>query len=184
MRRILTTAAAALIAGGSLLAANTATAAVTFDAATGTGFVGKGDVQVPFGWSDATLQSNAAAVTFRYDRVDTHTVTCEWVTGGVKNRKTHTVDQVRSSTVASAISRVTRTNPNSKVTGFNLTGIAAPTVVGAPAPQVGDACLGGGTDGTVTDSDVTGSAATLYATHGALNAALYVAPAVVGATIG
>jgi hypothetical protein len=52
-------ALAALIAASAPLMA-----AVTFDPATGTGFVGKGDVQSAFGWNNAGLQQNAAGVTF------------------------------------------------------------------------------------------------------------------------
>src|SRR5918996_4693526 len=35
-------------------------ALVTFDPSTGTGFVGKGDVQTAFGWNNKQLQNNAS----------------------------------------------------------------------------------------------------------------------------
>lgn len=62
-----------------------ALAAVTFDASTGTGFVGKGDVQLAFGWNNKQLQANAAGVTFPGDRVssgDTVPVVGEACSGG------------------------------------------------------------------------------------------------------
>src|SRR4029434_6434026 len=43
------------------------TAAVTFDPYSGSGFVGKGDVQDAFGWNNAQLQSNGGAVTFTFE---------------------------------------------------------------------------------------------------------------------
>ena len=46
--------------------ATTAQAAVTFDPETGTGFVGKGDVQVAFGWNNAQFQANATGLSFAY----------------------------------------------------------------------------------------------------------------------
>jgi hypothetical protein len=58
----------------------TATAAyaiVTFDTATGTGFVGKGDVQLAFDWNNKALQQNAAQVTFTYDDNVTYDILCE-----------------------------------------------------------------------------------------------------------
>ncbi len=48
-----------------LLTVTVAFAAVTFDPATGTGFVGKGDVQLIYGWNNKQLQDNAANVQFR-----------------------------------------------------------------------------------------------------------------------
>jgi hypothetical protein len=41
--------------------ATAALAAVTFDVNTGFGFVGKGDVQLAFGWNNKALQTNATA---------------------------------------------------------------------------------------------------------------------------
>jgi hypothetical protein len=57
-------------------AAATAFAAVTFDPVTGTGFVGKGDVQLAFGWNNKQLQNNATGVTFAYENVTKYSATC------------------------------------------------------------------------------------------------------------
>ncbi len=53
-------AAAAVV----VIAAAPATASVSFDSSTGTGFVGKGDVQTALGWNNAALQKNASSLTF------------------------------------------------------------------------------------------------------------------------
>jgi hypothetical protein len=49
---------------GALLAASPANAAVTFDPATGTGFVGKGDVQTALKYNNTQLQKNASSLLF------------------------------------------------------------------------------------------------------------------------
>jgi hypothetical protein len=51
-------------------------AAVTFDPETGTGFVGKGDVQTAFGWNNKQLQDNAGLVQFRATTTSETTWTC------------------------------------------------------------------------------------------------------------
>ena len=57
--------------------------AITFDPATGLGFVGKGDVQYTFGWNNAQLQSGAAGLMFQVNRVEVSEVswTCHKFTG-------------------------------------------------------------------------------------------------------
>lgn len=110
----------------------------------GTGFVGKGDVQTPFGWNDQALQSKASGVTFTYESKtdDTYAVTCEWDTGTkhivhhVQNKSANLTDSV-----AYDVSKVDRKNPNQKVTGFNLTGNSnVQTSSEGTVPHVGDAC--------------------------------------------
>ncbi|HSK25425.1 MAG TPA: hypothetical protein VK894_00765, partial [Jiangellales bacterium] len=61
MRRITVglLASAALVLSGGV-----AQAAVTFDAATGEGFVGKGDVQLALGYNNKQLQDNAGSLEF------------------------------------------------------------------------------------------------------------------------
>lgn len=127
------------------LASTVALAAVTFDPATGTGFVGKGDVQLAFDWNNAALQANAGSVTFTYGLKTTFNVTCEWETftnsSGNGQKESKTIEHVETEgfnintriTVGSA----SRLNPQGAVTGFNLTGIGgiAPT---AGVPAVGD----------------------------------------------
>ena len=76
---VLAVTAAAL----SLVAVSVAGAAVILndDPATGefngTGFVGKGDVQTPFGWNNKALQNNAAGVTFKWSSTEQRQQDCQ-----------------------------------------------------------------------------------------------------------
>lgn len=100
----LTLSAAAAVALGAPAAAS----AATLDPATGSGFVGKGEIQTAYGWNNTTLQKNASGVTFSSSQdaiqalsqsgtqAGTQVVTqsvlqevsCTIETGGVKNKKT------------------------------------------------------------------------------------------------
>ncbi|MBI2324294.1 MAG: hypothetical protein HYU87_04970 [Chloroflexi bacterium] len=142
-----------------------ALATVTFDPTTGTGFVGKGDLQVPWGWNNQTLQKQAANVTFSYARSDAtdYTVTCEWdtVTGGKTQTTIHHVvtnTKAVSDTVAYDVSSTSRKNSQGTVTGFNLKGFGSSIVTtsGDPVPSVGDTCPNGG-GGIVTAVDLLAS---------------------------
>ena len=128
----------------------TAYALTTFNPATGTGFVGKGDLQTPWGWNDATLQSNADGVSFAFTSSADYAVTCEWDTGTVHivhHVQTHSVD----SAVAYDVKKANRLNPLGKVTGFNLEGFGALLSEGGdPIPAVGDGCPGNSGLGAVT----------------------------------
>jgi len=96
-----------------LVAPSIASASVTYDPATGTGFVGKGDVQSAYGINNGTLQDalkkDPQAVKFKYNQPAQQTVSenasqvgtqsvettirrhveCIVVTGGIKNRVEH-----------------------------------------------------------------------------------------------
>ena len=138
---------------------------------TGKGFVGKGEVQTPWGWNNATLQKNAKDVSFTVEAEDRYEYDCVWTTGeGTKGQKTHNVTQKRSTSVDKAVVYEVRNNPKSAVTGFNLLDFGRITISGDPVPSVGDACLGGGTGGTVAAvRDVADtSPASLLAHYGAL----------------
>src|SRR5688572_8608251 len=96
-----------LAAGAALAVVSTAAmASVSFDDTTGTGFVGKGDVQLAFGWNNKAAQDNAKSVVFSYEVEDTYDVTCEWVTvTGGPNSKTifHDVTVPRHVKINSAV---------------------------------------------------------------------------------
>jgi len=153
------------------ITAQPALATVTFDPATGTGFVGKGDIQIPWGWNNAKLQSAAGSVTFSYVQTDVadYGVTCEWDTVNKIQTIHHAVTNTRSvnDTVAHDLASVTRKNPQGNVTGFKLTGFGALTVTssGDAVPSVGDGCPNGG-DGIVTAVDILSATSRggLYAT--------------------
>jgi hypothetical protein len=119
------------------MTASAAMAAVTFDPATGTGFVGKGDVQLAFGWNNKTLQESAASVTFSLSTSESVDYVCEWTTGN-KNPTTHRQTKNSTSTVTSAVNGDPRQG-SKQFTGFNLTGFGAVTADGE-LPAVGDFC--------------------------------------------
>lgn len=136
----------AIVSASLLFGAQAATAAVTFDPATGSGFVGKGDVQLAFGWNNADLQSNAPSISFSYIATTTYVATCTYVTGaGTRGERTHHVPVRERSTVDDAIAFTAR--KHSQIDGFILTGYQGTTTDGE-VPVVGGSCLGQGVDGT------------------------------------
>ncbi len=111
-----------IMAGAAALAvAGAAMAAVTFDPATGTGFVGKGDVQLALGLNNAQLQSQAGSFTFA---VNSSVVTeSSWICTNARNE--HTQERSRTTTqstqgVFSSVERV-----RNQITGFILTGYSS-----------------------------------------------------------
>jgi hypothetical protein len=95
--------------------------AVTYNPADGKGFVGKGDVQLGFGWSNKQLQANASGVAFRH--LTTTTIENSWECLNTNNDRTteRSTDQV--ATTRGVVSAITR--DKNQVTGFNLTGFGA-----------------------------------------------------------
>jgi len=108
-----------MIAAAALaMAATTAHAEVTFDPATGTGFVGKGNVQLAFGWNNATLQRNADGVSFA---VLTESVTeVEWTCTNTRNENVQERSRTTTTTTEGLVDSVGRLR--NQVTGFNLLG--------------------------------------------------------------
>jgi hypothetical protein len=115
MRKILMLA----VAGVAVLAlAGAAGAAVTFDAATGTGFVGKGDVQTVFGWNNPALQANADSVDFR---ASSEVVTeVSWTCTNASNEHIQERERTTTTSVEGIVTSVARVR--NQITGFNLTG--------------------------------------------------------------
>jgi hypothetical protein len=82
------------------------------------GFVGKGDVQTPFGWNNKTMQDNYLAVKFRYVASQEAEWECEWWTGPTHNTKHHSNKQIGTLSVQSAVSFDVK--KPSQMTGFIL----------------------------------------------------------------
>ena len=128
-----------LLALSALLATSlTATAAVTYDA-NGVGFVGKGDVQLLFGWNNATLQASASSLHFQLLTVSGATWQC--LGYNPQNKPVLTTHGLESSSVASAVAVEVRRNGQGIVTGFVLNGadVAAVTyteVGTCPSPSL------------------------------------------------
>ena len=97
--------------------------AITFDPATGLGFVGKGDVQYTFGWNNAQLQSNAASVMFQVNSVEISesSWTCHKFAG---QGGTNEIIQERSRTTTTSTQGVIAhaVRERNQITGFYLTG--------------------------------------------------------------
>ena len=173
MRR---TVAAAAVAGALALGTAGVAQAYTMDEA-GYGWVGKGEVQTPFGWNNKALQDNAAGVTFYLESSATYEATCTWTTGeGTRGEQTHNVDIPRHTAVVADVNAQTRTNSKGKdgpVTGWYLQGFGATStdgevpVVGGPCVGDKDATDGKGQDGTWTAVELTGVVeGGLYASFG------------------
>jgi hypothetical protein len=161
MKKMLFAAAAA-----TAFVATAAFASVTFDNTTGTGFVGKGDIQILYGWNNAQLQRNAGGVVFSYDATDTYDVTCEWDTG-VHNIVHHSVTHPTHTSVSSSIAYDPRQIKGQKqFTGFNLNGFGLTTSQGS-VPAVGDSCPNGNS-GIITAADLVSSEGGLNVTYGGI----------------
>ena len=141
------------LAAGSALVSTAAMAAVTFDYDLGTGFVGKGDVQVLYGWNNAQAQTNLPSATFAVVGQNSYAVTCEWETGvGTRGYKLHIVTQNKTTAVNSTVAVALRKNKQADITGINLTGYGT-TNTNTPTPVVGGSCLGEGVNGEITAVD-------------------------------
>jgi hypothetical protein len=101
------------------MASATVLASVSFDPSTGTGFVGKGDVQTALGWNNAQAQANAGSLSFTYSEVVQQTVSCEKET----HHSTMTRSGTRTGSVNDTLSYNARTHK--QVDGFLLTGFTS-----------------------------------------------------------
>ena len=134
MRKLYLAMGLALVA--MLVAAGAVFAAVNFNSSTGTGFVGKGDVQLAFNWNNKQLQQNATSVTFSYEETGTYTFECQKVNkdtglpeGDVKTFK-NKVQSVESSLNGDP----RQTKGQNQFTGFILSGIQSTEVTGEGCP--------------------------------------------------
>jgi hypothetical protein len=92
----------------------TVIASVTYDPATGSGFVGKGDIQLLFGWNNKQLQDNAGSVQFRTSTISE----VSWECTNTNNDKIQ--ERERTTTSSQVVSVVAR--ERNQITGFILTG--------------------------------------------------------------
>ena len=140
-KRLFKVAAASAVFAGLTALALPAVASVTFDPATGQGFVGKGDVQLVFNWNNKALQDNATKVDFRVNSVSETSWTCtKTVEQG--NDVTREIVQQRSTTTSTqglftSVARETSKGKDGAVTGFILTGYEGTPVVVTDGPAVG-----------------------------------------------
>jgi hypothetical protein len=93
-------------------------AAVTFDPATGTGFVGKGDVQTVYGWNNKGAQDNATLVSFSYVATAVYEQSC------LKDNARTTLSNTFTSEVPVNSGVAYDARKQNQYTGWNLTGLA------------------------------------------------------------
>jgi hypothetical protein len=113
-------------------------AAVTYDPATGAGFVGKGDVQLAFGWNNKQLQANAGGVAFELRSSTKYETECE--KDGVKGTMFMDRQKVRQ-IKASLDGDPRQVKGQNQFTGFNLLGFLPDETVETP-PTAGEICGG------------------------------------------
>jgi hypothetical protein len=104
-----------------LIAGSLAYAAVTFDPASGTGFVGKGDVQQALGLNNAQLQAQANTLKDQFYAVSTVVSERTW-TCTSSNPQSTTQERLRTTTetIQGVVAAVAR--ERNQVTGFILEG--------------------------------------------------------------
>jgi hypothetical protein len=133
MRKLYLAMGLALVA--MFVAAGAVFAAVTFDPATGTGFVGKGDVQTALGFNNKQLQDNVNNIQFRTLKVTETTWTCD------RDAGPQTQERANSTTTQGVVDTVAR--ERNQITGFNLTGYSgAEEEIGHEGPAVGSCPTG------------------------------------------
>lgn len=171
-----------LAAAAAACVSTAAVAGITFDPTTGTGFVGKGDVQSALGLNNPQLQALYAAggIHFAYTENVNYKYVCTWIaddgqTEPVAKNKTIKVKREINATL-NAQGRDISSGIAGPNTGFILNGFVGGTGGGTtsePIPQVGDSCVAGdgqprAQPGTVTDVQVisnTGGELTVNGVH-------------------
>ncbi|MDP3892859.1 hypothetical protein [Nocardioides sp.] len=132
MRLILKAAAAA--AATIMLTATAASAAVTFDPGTGTGFVGKGDVQTALGLNNNAVQNTA--VSFSYQGVTAQSWSCvKTVVTGNGEENVITQERAVTTSTTGVVSSVERVR--NQITGYHLEGFSGTPTVVTSGPAAG-----------------------------------------------
>jgi hypothetical protein len=150
----------AFVTAAALVAISTAAVAAVDVDEEGYGFVGKGDVQLAFGWNDAKLQQNASGVTFKYSLEDEYKFDCTFTVevGRDKVREPRTQNRGREVKVNASISYEARKNTAGKINGFNLNGFGSDTTTTGAAPVEGGHCTGGQfNDGVISNVELRSS---------------------------
>ena len=148
-----------------VFATTPALATVIFDPSTGTGQVGKGDVQDAFLWNNQQLQANAASLEFQVVQNKHYTATCTDADGKFETKPgkfqtlRNTTHNVQTNVTGGGPVNVnSRTNPQKMVTGFMLIGYRSASFNNDQTPpQVGDSCSQGNIIGRITNVVVFGT---------------------------
>lgn len=126
-------------------------ASVAYDPEVG-GFVGKGDVQIPLGFNNATMQANYTKVSFVYEVSATYEFDCEWFTGPTHNRTHHQNTQTATIGIPSvAVGKTAKQTASANLTGWFLDPIDLGDVDVEPTDET---CGGFGAGKTLVDGSV------------------------------
>lgn len=142
MKKILIAAAAA-----TAFISTAAWAAVSYDPEVG-GFVGKGDVQIAFGWNNAKFQANSPNVSFSYEDATTYEGVCDWLTG----KKLHTKTVIVTTGINATVVKDQR--KNSQLLGWDLEPVGS-SITTEDIPEVGGECDAEGSNNKGTYTSVT-----------------------------
>lgn len=154
------------MAAAAAVMSSAAYALVTFDPATGQGFVGKGDIQLLTGWNDQALQKNAGDVSFVFAAEEEYKFDCTFTVevGRDKVLEPRTQNRGRETSVNSSVALETRVNKLQKVTGFVLNGFGEDRTVSGELLVDGGHCPGGQfNDGVISNITLMSSTGGLYA---------------------
>jgi hypothetical protein len=100
----------------------------------GIGFVGKGNVQLVYGWNNAALQSNAAAVDFRTVTVTEVSWTCHRFSGNPMDPIEIIQERSRTTTAQGLLDSIGRLK--NQITGFNLLGFDGAPMTSTDGPTI------------------------------------------------
>jgi hypothetical protein len=154
----------AVLSGTAALAV-LAYGAVTFDSATGTGFVGKGDVQLVMGWNNKQLQDNAGSVEFQ--AVSAVVTEVSWTCTNSNNDNIQERARTTTTSIAEVVNGIAR--DRNQITGFNLMGYSGtPTTSSATEGNPLNSCPSGPWSLTTPagDPEVISSSSTLWVGSG------------------
>jgi hypothetical protein len=142
-RRLFRLAVAGAALATGIGVATPASASVTYDPDTQSGFVDQSDVQTAFGWTDETLASRASGLVFKHDfwTDDTYSLSCGAGTFPMVHHRVFGNYELLD-TVAHAGGRGAATGYGGTLTGFRITGphlgisgTTAPPAPGQPCPE-------------------------------------------------
>ena len=117
-------------AAATAFVSTAAWATVTFDPTTGTGFVGKGDVQLVYLWNNKQLQDNGSKVKFRANSLTVTEVS--WECTNLHNDNVQERSRTTTTSVEGIVSSIARDNSKGKdgsITGFHLNGYSGGSTV-------------------------------------------------------
>ena len=163
-----------IIAAIAALSMSTAAIAAVNVSDEGVGFVGKGDVQLAFGWNNKDAQTKTPGVTFTHQSEDKYDVTCEWETetGGPRSKVIeHDVTIKKTVGVNANIAYDARNKK--QITGYNLNGFeGTPVITGGSLPAVDDSCPMAHATAVVTEVTRTSSTGGLFVNHSGVSVPL------------